>query len=63
MQLTESSLSIDSVLLSVEKIDERNKRVFVTWTNQDEEVGKVVLHVLKSMSNTQGTSYHPIEIS
>lgn len=63
IQLAESSLSIDSVLISVERIDEKNKRVFVTWTNQDEEVGKIVLHVLKTMSNTQGTSYQPIEIS
>lgn len=63
IQLSDSSLSIDSVLLSVERIDEKNKQVFVTWTNQDEEVGKIVLHVLKTMSNTQGTSYHPIEIS
>ncbi|XP_017302556.1 integrator complex subunit 11 [Diaphorina citri] len=62
IQLTESSLSIDSVLLSVERIDDKNKRVFVTWPNQDEEVGKIVLHVLKSMSNTQGTSYQPIEL-
>lgn len=63
IQLAESSLSIDSVLISVERIDEKNKRVFVTWTNQDEEVGKIVLHVLKTMSNTQGTSYQPIEVS
>lgn len=48
-----SSVSVESVLVKVEGADdnEDQKSVFVSWTNQDEDLGTFILGLINSMSH------------
>lgn len=46
---TEGSISVESVLVKVEGDDEDQKSVFVSWTNQDEDLGSYILGLLNTM--------------
>lgn len=47
--LTDSSISVESVLVKVEREEDNQKSVFVSWTNQDEDLGSYILSLLNSM--------------
>lgn len=46
---TEGSISVESVLVKVEGENEDQKSVFVSWTNQDEDLGSYILGLLNAM--------------
>lgn len=48
VQVTETSISVESVLVKVSGDDEQ-KSVYVTWTNQDELLGSTILEVLQNI--------------
>lgn len=48
VQLTETSISVESVLIKVEAEDEQ-KSVYVSWTNQDELLGSTILEMLQNI--------------
>lgn len=49
--LTDGSISVESVLIKVEGDDEDDqKNVYVSWTNQDEDLGSFIWELLSSMS-------------
>lgn len=47
--LTDGSISIESVLVKVEGSEDEQKNVYVSWTNQDESLGRIVLEILQSI--------------
>lgn len=47
--LTDGSISVESVLVNVERDEDDQKSVFVSWTNQDEDLGSYILGLLHSM--------------
>lgn len=47
VQVTETSISVESVLVKVSGDDEQ-KSVYVSWTNQDELLGSTILEVLEN---------------
>lgn len=49
--LTDGSISIESVLVKVEGSEDEQKNVYVSWTNQDEELGSSILEILQSMGH------------
>ncbi|KDR15001.1 integrator complex subunit 11 [Zootermopsis nevadensis] len=51
VQLTEGSISVESVLVKVEGSEEEQKNVYVSWDNQDEELGSYILGLLKTMGH------------
>lgn len=51
VQLTEGSISVESVLVKVEGNEEEQKNVYVSWDNQDEELGSYILGLLKTMGH------------
>jgi len=51
VQLTEGSISVESVLVKVEGSEEEQKSVYVSWDNQDEELGSYILGLLKTMGH------------
>lgn len=48
VQVTETSISVESVLVKVSGEDEQ-KSVYVTWTNQDELLGSTILEMLQNI--------------
>lgn len=48
VQLTETSISVESVLVKVGGEDEQ-KSVYVSWTNQDELLGATILGALQNI--------------
>lgn len=48
IQLTETSISVESVLVKVVGDDEQ-KSVHVSWTNQDELLGSSILDMLQNI--------------
>lgn len=50
VKLTDGSISVESVLVKVEG-DDDEKNVFVSWTNQDEDLGSYILGFLQTMLN------------
>jgi integrator complex subunit 11 len=51
VQLTDESISVESVLVKVEGSEDEQKKVYVSWDNQDEEMGKYILGLLKTMGH------------
>lgn len=51
VQLTDGSISVESVLVKVEGDEDEQKSVYVSWTNQDEDLGSYVLGFLQTMLN------------
>ncbi|XP_046999505.1 integrator complex subunit 11 [Schistocerca americana] len=52
VQLTEASnISVESVLVKVEGSDDEQKSVYVSWDNQDEELGNYILGLLQTMGH------------
>lgn len=49
IHLTDSNISVESVLIKVEGEDDVNKSVYVSWTNQDEDLGSYILGLLQSI--------------
>lgn len=48
---TDGSISVESVLVKVEgEDDDEQKNVFVSWTNQDEDLGSFIWQLLSNMS-------------
>ncbi|VEN39741.1 unnamed protein product [Callosobruchus maculatus] len=46
---SEGEISIESVLVKVEGDDDDQKSVYVSWTNQDEELGSQILNLINHM--------------
>ena len=51
VQLTDGSISVESVLVKVEGSEDEQKNVYVSWDNQDEELGSYILGLLKTMGH------------
>ncbi|KAJ4443881.1 integrator complex subunit 11 [Periplaneta americana] len=51
VQLTDGSISVESVLVKVEGSEDEQKSVYVSWDNQDEELGSYILGLLKTMGH------------
>ncbi|XP_067009347.1 integrator complex subunit 11 [Anabrus simplex] len=49
VQLTEGSISVESVLVKVEGSEDETKNVYVSWDNQDEDLGSYILGLLQTM--------------
>ncbi|KAK7865953.1 hypothetical protein R5R35_005018 [Gryllus longicercus] len=49
VQLTDGSISVESVLVKVEGNEDEQKSVYVSWDNQDEELGSYILGLLQTM--------------
>ncbi|XP_014240953.1 integrator complex subunit 11 [Cimex lectularius] len=49
IMFTDGSISIESVLIKVEGSEDEQKNVYVSWTNQDEELGSAILEILQSI--------------
>lgn len=47
----EGNISIESVLVKVEGADDETKTVYVSWTNQDEELGSYILELIQTMGH------------
>lgn len=47
IQLTDSSISVETVLIKVEGEEDERKCVYVSWTNQDEDLGSYILNLLQ----------------
>ena len=45
----EGEISIESVLVKVEGDENEQKNVYVSWTNQDEDLGSYILNMLNQM--------------
>ncbi|XP_022198150.2 integrator complex subunit 11 [Nilaparvata lugens] len=50
---TDGSLSIESVLVKVEGGEHENKNVYVSWTNQDERLGSLVLELIQNIGHKE----------
>lgn len=48
INLTESSISVETVLIKVEGEEDEQKCVYVSWTNQDEDLGSYILNLLQT---------------
>lgn len=51
ISFTEGSISVESLLVKVEGDDDDQKNAFVSWTNQDEDLGSYVLELFNGMKN------------
>lgn len=51
VQLTDGSISVESVLVKVEDDEDDKKKVYVSWTNQDEDIGSYIFDFLQAMFN------------
>lgn len=51
VQLKDGSISVESVLVKVEGDEEDQKSVYVSWTNQDEDLGSYILGFLQTILN------------
>ena len=47
--MVDGSISVESVLVKVEGDEDDQKSVFVSWTNQDEDLGSYILGFLQTM--------------
>lgn len=47
--ISDGNISIESVLIKVEGEDNSTKNIYVSWTNQDEDLGSYILGLLQSM--------------
>uniref|UniRef100_A0A023F3V0 Integrator complex subunit 11 n=1 Tax=Triatoma infestans TaxID=30076 RepID=A0A023F3V0_TRIIF len=47
--LNDGTISVESVLVKVEGSEDEQKNVYVSWTNQDEELGSNILEILQSI--------------
>lgn len=45
----EGEISVESVLVKVEGDEDEQKNVYVSWTNQDEDLGSYILNMLNCM--------------
>lgn len=52
IQFTEGSISIESVLVKIEGNEDEQKTVYVSWTNQDEDLGAFIFELLQTMGQT-----------
>ncbi|KAK6635420.1 Integrator complex subunit 11 [Polyplax serrata] len=50
IQLTDSSISVETVLIKVEGDEDDRKCVYVSWTNQDEDLGSYILNLLQNVT-------------
>ncbi|CAB0012593.1 unnamed protein product [Nesidiocoris tenuis] len=48
---TDGAISVESVLIKVEGSEHDLKSVYISWTNQDEELGMTILEILQSMGH------------
>lgn len=48
IQLNDSSISVETVLIKVEGEEDEQKCVYVSWTNQDEDLGSYILNLLQT---------------
>ena len=48
IQFTDSSISVETVLIKVEGDEDDRKCVYVSWTNQDEDLGSYILNLLQN---------------
>lgn len=46
---SEGEISVESVLVKVEGDEDDQKSVYVSWTNQDEDLGSYILSILNNM--------------
>ncbi|XP_026478792.1 integrator complex subunit 11 [Ctenocephalides felis] len=49
VQMSENTISCETVLIKVEGGDEALKNVYVSWTNQDDDLGSYILRLLQTM--------------
>ena len=49
VQLTDGSISVESVLVKVEGDEDDQKSVYVSWTNEDEDLGSYILDFLQTL--------------
>lgn len=49
VQFTEDSITVESVLVKIEGAEDEQKTVYVSWTNQEEDLGSFIVDVLRSM--------------
>lgn len=49
IHLTDGNISVESVLIKVEGDEDVNKSIYVSWTNQDEDLGSYILGLLQSI--------------
>uniref|UniRef100_A0A1B0CS58 Integrator complex subunit 11 n=2 Tax=Lutzomyia longipalpis TaxID=7200 RepID=A0A1B0CS58_LUTLO len=47
------TISVESVDLTIEDLNDKHKKVFVSWTNQDEDLGSYILGLLQNMGNEE----------
>lgn len=47
--ISDGNISVESVLIKVEGEDDVTKNIYVSWTNQDEDLGSYILGLLQSM--------------
>lgn len=50
VNLIDGAISVESVLVKVEGDEGDQKSVYVSWTNQDEDLGSYVLGFLQTMN-------------
>lgn len=53
VKLTETSISVESVLVKVEGDENDHKRVYVSWANQDEHLGSYILDILQNKAKSK----------
>lgn len=51
VQLTDGAISVESVLVKIEGSEDDQKNVYVSWTNEDEDLGSYILGFLQTMLN------------
>nr|CAD7402992.1 unnamed protein product [Timema cristinae]CAD7570566.1 unnamed protein product [Timema californicum] len=51
LQFTDCTISVESVLVKVESSEDEMKTVYVSWDNQDEELGSQILGILNTIRN------------
>lgn len=49
IQFTDDSITIESILVTIEGAEDEQKKVFVTWTNQEEDLGSFILDILRTI--------------
>lgn len=52
IQFTDGSISVESVLVKTEGGEDEQKTVYVSWTNQDEDIGSFILDLLQTMGQS-----------
>uniref|UniRef100_A0A1B6MGT3 Integrator complex subunit 11 n=1 Tax=Graphocephala atropunctata TaxID=36148 RepID=A0A1B6MGT3_9HEMI len=49
IQCTGDSITIESVFVTIEGKEDKHKMVYVSWTNQEEDLGSFIVEVLRNM--------------